>query len=95
MNKIERGSRRWITEGKVNEDTRDTLMQSRQNLFKESYKDILPDSWEQTEERTVKLHNDECFPVPTYAPTVGAISAETIQGTMWNSSEVPLAFATP
>ena len=68
MNKIERGSRRWITEGKVNKDTRDTLMQSRQNLFKESYKDILPDTWEQVEERTVKLDNEECFPVPTYAP---------------------------
>ena len=68
MNKIDRGPRRWITEGKVNKDTRDTLMQSRQNLFKESYKDILPDTWEQVEERTVKLDNEECFPVPTYAP---------------------------
>ena len=54
MNKIDRGPRSWITEGKVNKDTRDTLMQSRQNLFKESYKDILPDTWEQVEERTVK-----------------------------------------
>ena len=68
MNKMERGPRSWITEGKVNKDTRDTLMQSRQNLFKESYKDILPDTWEQVEERTVKLDNEECFPVPTYAP---------------------------
>ena len=68
MNQIDRGPRSWITEGKVNKDTRDTLMQSRQELFKESYKDILPDSWEQVEERTVKLDNEECFPVPTYAP---------------------------
>ena len=68
MNKIDRGPRRWMTEEKVNKDTRDTLMKSRQNLFKESYKDILPDTWEQVEERTVKLDNEECFPVPTYAP---------------------------